>query len=95
MLIMNPDEGEKESCTRSFTLKSKHQMIAKIESCCALNALLDEACRKFSLKTQYYHQWKMELDHVPNSSSSNMRKIHSGHPGLLMPLNDVLLKEYV
>ena len=35
---------------------------------------------------------KKQLGTLPNGSSSNMRKIHLGHPGLLVPMDNHLLR---
>ena len=44
ILIKNPSEDDKQSQRRSFTLKCKHELFTKIESCHAFSASLDEAC---------------------------------------------------
>ena len=41
---------------------------------------------------QLIHCWKKQLDHVPGGPWSNMRKIDSGCPGLLVPLSDFLFE---
>ena len=92
MLIKNPHEDNKQGHMRSFMLKCKYEMIAKIESCCAFAASLNEAYWEFGIKNQYYCQWKKWLDHVPKNASSNIGKIYSGHLGILMPLNHSLLR---
>ena len=75
---------EKQGQRRSFILKCKHELIAKIEGCHEFFASLDEACQKFSIDSRYYHQWKKQLDHVHDLMESNVRKMHS--------LDDFLLR---
>ena len=91
MLIANPSEDEKKGHKRSFTLKCKCELITKIESCHAFSASLDEACWQCDINSRYYYQQRKQLDHVSNHVSSNMKKIHSGCPGLWTPLNYFLL----
>ena len=57
MLITNPTEDDKQG-HRSFMLKCKSELITKIKCCHAFSAWLDEACQKFGIHSQYYHQWK-------------------------------------
>ena len=87
ILISNPSEDEKQG-HRSFTLKCKHELLAKIESSHAFSSSLEEACQQFGIQSGYYCQWKKQLDLVPNSTSSNMRKLHLGHPGSLVPTDN-------
>ena len=91
MLITNPSEDEKKG-HKSFTLKCKHELLKKIEISHAFSSSLEEACWQFDIQSQCYCQWKKQLHTVPDHTLSNMRKIHSGCPGLLAPLDDLLLK---
>ena len=91
MSITNPREDEKQGC-RSFTLKCKHELLMKIESSHAFSSSLKETCWQCGIQSWYYCQWKKQLDTVPDSTSSNVRKIHSGHPGSLAPLENLLLR---
>ena len=92
MLITIPSEDDKQGCRRSFTLKCKHELITKIESRHSFLASFDEACRPFGINSRYYRWWKMQLDYVPDHVSPSTKKIHSGCPGLLVPLDDFLLR---
>ena len=91
MLIARSSIDENQG-RRRFTLKYKRDLIAKIEGCSEFCASLEEACRKFGINSQYYRQWKKQLDHVPEHVSSNVREMHSGRHGLLGPLDDFLLR---
>ena len=86
MLITNTSKDEKQG-HRFFTLKCNCELLMKIESSYAFSASLDKACRQFGIHSQYYCQWKKQLDTVSDCILSNVRKIHSGPPGLLVPLD--------
>ena len=81
MLIANPNEDDIQGRKRCFTMKCKRELTTKIESCRTFSASSDEAASN----------WKKQLDHVPNSAVSNLRKMRSGRPGLLAPIDDFLL----
>ena len=71
------------------------ELITKAESSHVFSVWLDEACQQFGINSQYYCWWKKQFDHVTNHASSNMRKTHPGHPGLLVPLDDLLLSMFL
>ena len=52
MSIPNPSEDDEHSLRRSFTLKYKHELVTKIESCCSFSASSDEAFQQFGINSQ-------------------------------------------
>ena len=90
MLIANPSTDKEQGC-RSFTLKCKCELLMMIERSPAFSFSLELASYLAS-KADTIANKKKKLDTVPNHTSSNMRKVHTGHPDLLAPLNDLLLR---
>ena len=62
-------EFDKQGQRKCYMLKWKLELIARIESCFAFAALLNEACQQFVINSWDYHWWKNQLDHVQDHTS--------------------------